>query len=321
MPKKKIKKMHRYFILSIFSSLILLQSCGDGYKKTASGLKYQFIVDSAGPTAQEGEALLMDILIKTEGDSVLEESFGTSGLVREPAFKGGLEEGFKMLSVGDSASFIISADSFFKFNINQPLPDFLEKGSSLVFNIKVRQIYSKEEIARESAKYQKMAEVEKNRLINEVKAVMDSVLSLPHVKKQMQLEEKQIVDFMKANKLLMAKTSRGVYYSIDVQGKGNTASLGDTIAVNYTGMLLNGKIFDTSAEREPFSFVLGAGQAIWGWEDVMTNFREGDRVKFIVPSSLAYMEYGIPNRENPEEFLIPKNAPLYFEAEIVELRK
>jgi FK506-binding protein 14 len=86
---------------------------------------------------------------------------------------------------------------------------------------------------------------------------------------------------------------------------------GDTIAVHYTGMLSDGKKFDSSLDRnEPFVFSLGSGQVIQGWEKGLSGLCVGEKRKLTIPSSLGYGEEGAGN-------VIPPNAELIFEVELV----
>ncbi len=92
-----------------------------------------------------------------------------------------------------------------------------------------------------------------------------------------------------------------------IVGTGKEAKTGDTVTVNYVGALYNGgKVFDASWKRkEPFTFTLGKGQVIAGWEQGVPGMRVGGRRELIVPSSLGYGATGSPPS-------IPPNAPLVF---------
>ena len=98
-----------------------------------------------------------------------------------------------------------------------------------------------------------------------------------------------------------------------VSGSGNAPKTGDTVTVHYTGWLTDGKKFDSSVDRnEPFSFVLGAGQVIQGWDEGVATLKIGDKARLTIPGEKAYGSQGYPG-------LIPPNATLIFEVELLEI--
>jgi FKBP-type peptidyl-prolyl cis-trans isomerase FkpA len=102
-------------------------------------------------------------------------------------------------------------------------------------------------------------------------------------------------------------------------GTGADAVVGSILTVTYTGWFYNstrpdnkGPVFDTSAGAEPFSFTLGAGGVIQGWDQGMTGMRVGGLRRLVIPPSLAYGSV----RNNS----IPPNATLLFEIELLEVQ-
>ncbi|MEK9176288.1 MAG: FKBP-type peptidyl-prolyl cis-trans isomerase [Patescibacteria group bacterium] len=98
-----------------------------------------------------------------------------------------------------------------------------------------------------------------------------------------------------------------------VVGTGSAVKSGDTAEVNYTGTLLDGQKFDSSYDRnQTFSFKVGAGQVISGWDQGLIGMKTGGKRKLTIPSSLAYGEQG----SGP----IPPNTPLVFEIDLVAIK-
>jgi len=97
------------------------------------------------------------------------------------------------------------------------------------------------------------------------------------------------------------------------QGAGPEAKNNDVVSVHYTGYLTNGQVFDSSIGRgEPFSFTLGAGQVIKGWDQGVLGMKVGEKRKLTIPPDLAYGAVGAGG-------VIPPNAALVFEVEMIKI--
>lgn len=117
----------------------------------------------------------------------------------------------------------------------------------------------------------------------------------------------------------MQTTRTGLQMEDKVVGTGETAAAGDQVDVHYTGWLWqNGKKgtkFDSSLDRGvPFSFKLGAGKVIKGWDEGVAGMKVGGKRELIIPPALAYGQKVIPN-------VIPSNSTLMFEVELLKVTK
>jgi FKBP-type peptidyl-prolyl cis-trans isomerase len=96
-------------------------------------------------------------------------------------------------------------------------------------------------------------------------------------------------------------------------GDGNEAKAGDRVTVHYVGTLTNGQKFDSSRDRgKGFTFQLGAGQVIKGWDQGVAGMRVGGIRKLTIPPELAYGARGFPP-------VIPPNSTLVFEVELLSV--
>jgi FKBP-type peptidyl-prolyl cis-trans isomerase len=95
-----------------------------------------------------------------------------------------------------------------------------------------------------------------------------------------------------------------------VVGEGETAAAGKQVTVHYVGTFEDGRVFDQSVGRGPFSFKLGAGRVIKGWDMGVEGMKVGGKRKLVIPSELAYGSRGAGN-------VIPPDTTLVFEVELL----
>lgn len=120
--------------------------------------------------------------------------------------------------------------------------------------------------------------------------------------------------FQNFNRPEQTTTSSGLIIEDMVVGSGPEAKTGDTVSVHYTGYLVSGQKFDSSLDRaEPFAFTIGAGKVIRGWDEGVAGMKVGGKRKLNIPPELAYGESGY-------EGVIPPNATLIFEIELLEIK-
>ena len=108
-------------------------------------------------------------------------------------------------------------------------------------------------------------------------------------------------------------TPSGLKYIEIKEGTGAQPQAGQTVSVHYTGTLEDGTKFDSSRDRnQPFSFKLGAGQVIKGWDEGLSTMKVGGQRQLIIPPGLGYGSRGAGG-------VIPPNATLIFDVELLKI--
>lgn len=277
------------YTLSVVLMILIACNRKSEYSKTSSGLQYRFIENKNGKSAKIGDYMRMHLLYKNERDSVLYDSkvIGDAFVLQltQPGFIGGLEEGFAMMSEGDSAHFIVSADSMFEKTFRQKLPAVLKKGEKLKFEIRMKKL---------------MNETEFNG-----KPVSESI------KEELSLIKRYLED----NQTDVAPVREGIYYIQLKEGKGSLIQPGDSVEIKYTGRFLDGQVFDGSqmAGGSALRYRVGDGRRLLAWEQAVTSMKAGGISRLVLSSSNAYGASGA----GP----IPPNTPVIYDIEVIRVLK
>jgi FKBP-type peptidyl-prolyl cis-trans isomerase len=274
--------------------LILLFSCSSnspypGFKKGKRGIYYQLHkIGEDSKKTRYGDYITADIAYSTMKDSVFFQGRRKLQLLKHDA-KGSIEQCFKMLSTGDSATFIISADEFFNKTLETSLPEFILPMSKMKVSLDIIEIQTQTE-------YQ-----------NEKEAFLNWIGDFGEYEKVI------LKQFLEEKKLEVRPYGSGLYYLKIREGKGEKIEVGDTITINYEGKFLNGKFFDSTIKRkQPFQFVYGTEwQVVEGLEQAIGMMKEGEKSLIILPSELAF------GTEGSSTGIIPPFTSLIFEVEIL----
>jgi len=131
-------------------------------------------------------------------------------------------------------------------------------------------------------------------------------------KKETLTEDENLMSISEPLQTKSVQNINGMKVETLKEGTGNASKSGDTVSVHYTGILVDGTKFDSSLDRnQPFSFTLGEGRVIKGWELGVLGMKVGEKRKLTIPSDLGYGSTGTPGGP------IPPNATLIFEVELL----
>lgn len=284
-----------------------LASCNGGFKKGTGGMLYDIHVDKGAARIKEGDFVSLQLIAKTDGDSVLmstyEQGHSILTLLQKPQTNGDIFAGVKLLGEGDSATIKTNIDSITKKGMRRPPL----KGKYIVYEVKVDKVIPKG----------KMADTAFNSAITTYLKAQADVLK--------KAEPTKIKKYIDDNKLTGTTTPSGLFYTVTKPGTGDKPAVGDSVAVNYVGKFVNGKLFETNlkevAQKEktfnpmqqykPIHIPVGVKAVIPGWDEGLMLLNKGAKATFVVPSKLAYGEQG--------NQIIQPYTPLVFDVELVDI--
>ena len=298
-----MKRLFKLFAAIVLTSTILV-ACGDGFKTTKSGLRYNFLETNKGAQQVQQNDVLVGTCVLKLNDSILGRVDTPDRILmaNDPAFPGDLPEGLLMMHIGDKAIFQVEADSVAKYGFRFPPYYKPGTGMKLIYEINLTDIITKEEMAQEQANY------------------------MENMQQAQAAEKEMLANYVNENKIKATPDEEGLYIIVNKKGNGQKVEIGRQVAINYTGRLLNGKVFDTSLESvakeneiydsrrpyEPLSYRVGEQSLIRGWEKGIINQPAGSKLTLIIPSALGY---------GPQDLgIIPANSSLIFDIEIVSVK-
>lgn len=184
---------------------------------------------------------------------------------------------------------------------NHTVFGYVVAGQEVVDSIAQGDVMESVEIIRQGEEAQQWNAVEQFRLFQGAKLKREEA-----ARKQAETQLEELTQGF-------SKTPSGLYYKIIQEGHGKKPMKGQTVSVHYTGMLINGKVFDSSHSRnEPIEFTVGVGQVIAGWDEGILLLQQGDKARLVIPSHLGYGSQGAGG-------VIPPHAVLVFDVELVKV--
>ena len=317
-----MKKQRLYYLIA-FAGLLLIvawltvslrRSRQVSFKKTATGLQYQVVDRGEGMSPQEGDMLLINLDFENERGEMV---FSTA------------DADFPM--VLPYSEDIMQKDGYIKEAISM----VQKKGDHFIFRLSAEKLLG-EKLDAMKAQYG-LKKIENIRLHLQLQDIMTQESYKKWEADQVKEGTRIINAYLSEDNILAKTTDSGLCYVIDMPGQGAQPKQGDSVKVNYTGKLLDGKVFDTSLEAMakaheihdpqkkygPIEFKLGVEQAmlgvgqIRGWDEWITYLRQGAKARLFIPSVLAACgSEGIIS----DELILP-NAILVFEVELVDVQR
>lgn len=303
-----MKKFLSFAILATTCAVLFTACNKNNFKKTENGLLYKFETTVAdGEQPNVGDLLVGELILRLENDTLFSNMGHPDRIFQVaeiPMFKGDIQEGLLMMHKGDKAIFKIPADSIANFMQPNQMPQGYQsgKGQFFYYEITLNDIVTKDELAQEQANFMEEMEQRKND------------------------EPAAIQKYLADNNITAKPTKSGLYVIVNKKGTGTKVATGKKVAIDYTGRLLDGTLFDTSREADakaankymegreykPLEYVVGGAQSmIKGWEEGVMGQPAGSEITLIIPSELAYGARGAME--------IMPYSPLTFDLTIVSV--
>lgn len=271
------------FFFLLLAGIATAAAAQNGFKQLPSGLRYKIISSGKGVFPKPGNAIQVHTT-QTLGDSVLFTTYPASPSLLELS-KTGMDNDFikifMMMRTGDSAVYFQTAAALKK--LMTELPPFMKITDTLFGFCKTMRIYP----GMAAARAQKLAEQ---------KAVIVT-------------QQARIQQYLAQNNITTQPTPKGCFITIMEPGSGPAVTKGSVVTMQYTGSKFDGTVFDSSIDSafghpEPYSFTVGTGAVIAGFEEAVLKLKKGGRCKIYIPAVLAYGERGSGANIGPNEDLI-----------------
>ena len=257
---------------------------------TKNGVEISYLSEGEGPAPASGDIITINMTYKDSKGNLLfdtKDNGGPAPLLFDTSRwqqAGLLYEAFKVVKVGDSITFDIPAANLFETTFRGQVPDSIDASSNISFVVGVVATQSAADYTRKQDEAQLAIDVE----------IIDAYLS--------------------ENNIEAITTESGLRYVITQEGQGSNPIAGNDVSVHYNGTLLDGTKFDSSYDRgQPFSFSLGKGRVIKGWDEGIALLNKGAKATLYIPSTLAYGSRGSGPTIGP-------NTVLKFDVELIDFR-
>lgn len=287
-----MKFINRLKILFLFAIILIITSCGGnkhkGYTKQDNSFYSKFHIKTDGEKAIPGDIITLDIRYGSKDSVIFDSEIMNTPFRREliaPEFAGDIYDCIQMMSLGDSASFIIKADSFYlKTARMEEIPLFFKDKNDLYVDL-----YLKEVLTREEA----------------VKQVQDQISEFKEA------EQKTINEYLTSKNASL--DNEGIYFEETRKGSRVKPKDGQMIRVHYELEILGGAVFfSTKTNRETVDFEFNSVFETNGFQIALRRMSKGSKAEFMVPSNLAFGEEGSRGQILPY-------SPLLYKLEVIDV--
>lgn len=285
---------------------LTLVACGGNSFQTEGGTTVTYLKKGSGESPVDSLVSMFRIKYTTEEGEIMMDEEEPLPLKIDPnniANQGELLSCLTMLKTGDSVKFELVASELFENTFRAPLPDTIAPDSKIQFEITYVDQLTEDGYFEMVAKKAEEA-----------------------ASKQIIIDSEIIENYLAENNIEAEKTESGLRYVITEEGTGAKPEVGQMVSVDYTGWVLNGAYFDSSNEEiakenglynerrpyGPYTFPLGQGQVIKGWDEAIALLNEGSKARIYIPSTLGY-------GSRDYSATIRANSILVFDVELVEI--
>ena len=313
-----------YYSLVMIATIAMAASCNNvSYQKTKSGMLYKIISsNSKDSTVKEGQWLKLNYTQKLN-DSLLQSNYGKmpvyAQVTSNPNNQYNPAEIFNLLRKGDSVITVVITDSLLKKGLMQELPPFMKKGDRLTTTFKITEIYKNDSLYQADATLE--AEKDRPRQMKEQQeqmAKMEKEMREQKQKDELEMEKsgeaargvQEMEAYLKNKNIAAQKTGKGTFVTIQQQGTGPQADSGKYVTVKYSGRVL---ATDSVFQSNSYSFQLGQGKVISGWDEGLEAFKEGGKGTLYIPGFRAY------GKNPPQGSPFKPFEPLIFDVEMIKV--
>lgn len=281
--------MNKKNTLFLIAVMITVFGCGPkqlkGTEKITDVFGYKYIINmDTGTQAGNGIYLVANASVYNEHDSLVSDPnigtwFSLDVPLRKEKSGSDMMKGFHKLSDGDSAVFIMLADTFFsKLNMNMPMPKNVKSGEYVKMYVQVIGLLDSSEYDYFLAK----------------KEVQDKVLA-----------QQMFQAYLRTANIVEEADANGIIKTIEKKGTGSSPKFGQEVSIHYICLTMSGKeLENTYLKNEPYTFTLGSEGAIQGLNLALIYMKKGEKSRLVIPYYLAYGVEGLPGQVEPYTHLL-----------------